>query len=237
MSRYGLVAFGSSLDCVSVFGSTVADAARVLGVIAGPRSARCHHRRRARRCACRCRGPTCSRDSSSACRGSISRPTSTRACAPRCDRADRGMRDLGATHRRGVAAALAATRCRPTTSSRRPKPRPTSRATTASGTARARRAAGDVRALYRATRGQRLRRRGAAPHPGRHLRAERRLLRRVLRQGAGVRALHRRRFRRGLRVGRGPAVHADDADHRRSGPARRPTIRSRCTWPTSSSAR
>ncbi|HQR16987.1 MAG TPA: Asp-tRNA(Asn)/Glu-tRNA(Gln) amidotransferase subunit GatA [Gemmatimonadales bacterium] len=36
VSRFGLVAFGSSLDCVSVFGRTVADAARVLSVIAGP---------------------------------------------------------------------------------------------------------------------------------------------------------------------------------------------------------
>ncbi len=36
VSRYGLVAFGSSLDCISVFGRTVADASRVLRVIAGP---------------------------------------------------------------------------------------------------------------------------------------------------------------------------------------------------------
>ncbi len=35
VSRYGLVAFGSSLDQVSVFGLTVKDAAHVLGVIAG----------------------------------------------------------------------------------------------------------------------------------------------------------------------------------------------------------
>ena len=35
VSRYGLVAFGSSLDCISVFGRTVDDAARVLGVISG----------------------------------------------------------------------------------------------------------------------------------------------------------------------------------------------------------
>ena len=36
VSRYGLVAFGSSLDCVSVFGRTVAEAERVLAVISGP---------------------------------------------------------------------------------------------------------------------------------------------------------------------------------------------------------
>lgn len=36
VSRHGLVAFGSSLDCVSVFGRTVDDAARVLSAISGP---------------------------------------------------------------------------------------------------------------------------------------------------------------------------------------------------------
>ncbi|HEU5039918.1 MAG TPA: Asp-tRNA(Asn)/Glu-tRNA(Gln) amidotransferase subunit GatA [Gemmatimonadales bacterium] len=36
VSRYGLVAFGSSLDCISVFGSTVADAGRVLSAMSGP---------------------------------------------------------------------------------------------------------------------------------------------------------------------------------------------------------
>ncbi len=36
VSRYGLVAFGSSLDCISVFGRTVADASRVLSTISGP---------------------------------------------------------------------------------------------------------------------------------------------------------------------------------------------------------
>ena len=35
VSRFGLVAFGSSLDCISVFGRTVDDAARVLSVISG----------------------------------------------------------------------------------------------------------------------------------------------------------------------------------------------------------
>jgi aspartyl-tRNA(Asn)/glutamyl-tRNA(Gln) amidotransferase subunit A len=35
VSRYGLVAFGSSLDCISVFGRSVAAAARVLSVMSG----------------------------------------------------------------------------------------------------------------------------------------------------------------------------------------------------------
>jgi aspartyl-tRNA(Asn)/glutamyl-tRNA(Gln) amidotransferase subunit A len=36
VSRFGLVAFGSSLDCISVFGATVVDAARILAVMSGP---------------------------------------------------------------------------------------------------------------------------------------------------------------------------------------------------------
>ncbi len=35
VSRYGLVAFGSSLDCISVFSRTVEDAGRILSVISG----------------------------------------------------------------------------------------------------------------------------------------------------------------------------------------------------------
>lgn len=36
VSRHGLVAFGSSLDCIAPFGATVADAAAVLAAMAGP---------------------------------------------------------------------------------------------------------------------------------------------------------------------------------------------------------
>jgi aspartyl-tRNA(Asn)/glutamyl-tRNA(Gln) amidotransferase subunit A len=36
VSRFGLVAFGSSLDCISAFGKSVQDAARVLSVMSGP---------------------------------------------------------------------------------------------------------------------------------------------------------------------------------------------------------
>ncbi len=35
VSRYGLVAFGSSLDCISVFGRNVSEAARVLSIVSG----------------------------------------------------------------------------------------------------------------------------------------------------------------------------------------------------------
>lgn len=46
VSRWGLVAFGSSLDCISVFGKDVPTAARVLEAMSGhdPRDATTHHR-------------------------------------------------------------------------------------------------------------------------------------------------------------------------------------------------
>lgn len=39
VSRYGLLAYGSSTDCVGPMATTVTDAALVLGAIAGPDSA------------------------------------------------------------------------------------------------------------------------------------------------------------------------------------------------------
>ena len=73
-----------------------------------------------------------------------------------------------------------------------------------------------------------LRRRGAAPHPDRHLCAVGRLLRRLLPEGAEGARADRARFHRGVREGRRDP-DADDAVAPPSPSARRWTIRSRCT--------
>ena len=82
-----------------------------------------------------------------------------------------------------------------------------------------------------------LRRRGEAPHPARHLRALGRLLRRLLPQGAAGAHAAPPRLRARRSRGCDVLVDADHARRRRSGSARRPTIRSRCTSPTSSRCR
>ena len=71
--------------------------------------------------------------------------------------------------------------------------------------------AADTNAMYMATRGGRLRRRGQAAHHARHLRPVGRLLRRLLRQGAEGAPADHRRLRPRLRARR-RAAHADVAD-------------------------
>ncbi len=83
---------------------------------------------------------------------------------------------------------------------------------------------------------RRVRRRGQAPDPARHVRPVGRLLRRLLRQGAADPAADGQRLRQGLRAGR----CADHARPRRASPsrsARRPPIRWRCTCATRTRSR
>ena len=123
------------------------------------------------------------------------------------------------------------TRCRPTTSWRPPRRRRTWPGSTACDTGRARPAgtATDVAALSRHPR-RGLRPRGAPPHPGRHLRAERRLLRRLLRQGTGrcARCIAED-FQQGLRERASTSCSRRPRRRPRSGRARRPATRCRCT--------
>ena len=93
--------------------------------------------------------------------------------------------------------------------------------------------AGSLKAMYETNAWRGLRRRSQAPDHARHLRAQQRLLRRLLRQGAkgpdadqaGFRRRHSRRSTRSSRPPRQPSP---------SGSARAPTIQCRCTWPMSS---
>ena len=86
--------------------------------------------------------------------------------------------------------------------------------------------------MYYKTRAP-LRRRGQAAHHDRHLRAERRLLRRVLREGAESAGADPEGLRRGVHAG-GCGGAADEPDGRVQGSGRARRIRSRCTWRTCS---
>ena len=125
-----------------------------------------------------------------------------------------------------------ATPSRPTTSSARRRPPRTSRATTASATGTGRPTRRSLEELISRHPGRGIRGRGqAADHP-RHLRAARRLLRGLLRQGAAGAAPDRRRLRPRLHRLRRPAdAHLAHARLQAGGEGR--TTRCRCTWPTS----
>ena len=167
--------------------------------------------------------------------------TSSRACSPRstrpCAPAIAELERLGARGRARLAAAhrvrdrhLLPDRHRRGVVEPRPlRRRPLRRCATSGPSGSLRR---DVRALAR--RG--LRRRGEAPDHARHLRALRRLLRRVLPEGAAGADADPPRLRAGLRALR-RARHAGGARRRPSASARRPTTRSPCTCPTSSPSR
>ena len=86
----------------------------------------------------------------------------------------------------------------------------------------------DLRDLYERTRAAGFGAGGAAAHADRHLRAVGRVLRRVLPAGAEGAGADPARFHRGLRAG-GRAADADRAVGARSPRARRWTIRCRCT--------
>ena len=233
VSRYGLLAFASSLDQIGPFTTTVDDAALVLAAIAGGDA----------------HDATCATRPVPDWRGLADprrrRPAHRGAARLRIDRRRRGR----AAGVRGGAGGLA--RCRRDDCRRRASQRAAGdsgvlpdrdrrgelepgplrrRALRLSHRADAgRRPARDVRADAR--RG--LRRRGEAAHHARDVRPERRLPRRLLREGAagageGARRLHARVRNAWTSSPRRPRRR------RRSGSARRPPTRCRCTWPTSS---
>ena len=199
VSRYGLLAFASSLDQIGPFATSVADAALALQVIAGADP----------------------RDATSAAPPAADYVASARpATSPACASAFRG-RCLGRRgRRRGGARRLRAGARDARSGGRRARRRRAAaralaipvyylvadgggelepRAIRRRALRLSRAEAATLGEMYDRTRGRGLRRRGQAPHHARHVRPERRLLRRLLPQGAAGADADPARLRPGAR--------------------------------------
>ena len=181
-SRWGIVAFASSLDQAGPIATTVEDAAILLRSMAGhdPKDSTSL--------------PTSPVPDFAAAVGKAVK--GLRIGVPKEYRVDGMPAEIEALWQQGIAWLKDAgarssrspcrtpnTRCRPTTSSRRPRPPRTSPATTACATACAS-TAPDLIEIYEHTRAAGFGAEVQAPHPDRHLRALGRLLRRLLPEGA-----------------------------------------------------
>ena len=232
VSRYGLLAFASSLDQIGPLARTAADAALALAVLAGRRSVRRH---RVAAASARLHAPR-SQATSKALRIGVPRAFVT-------DGVDEGVRRAFDDGARGAAGARA--RRSSTSSCRTPRtpfrsttwspPRKrarTWRATTASATDTGRRATSEqgLKEMYSRTRDE-----GFGPE------VKRRIMLGTYVLSAGyydafylkaqqVRTLLRQDYERRSR--RSTSWRCRRARRRRSGSARRRTIRCRCIWPT-----
>ena len=200
VSRYGLIAFASSLDQIGPFARSVADAALALEVISGadPHDSTSADARRAG--VRTTRSPATCAACASACRAICSTTGVDAACASAFDESLRRPRGAG-RHASGPSS------CR-TAATRIPVYYLVATAEASSNLARydgvrygrARRAAPSRRRHVRSDAQRRLRRRSEAPHHARHVRAERGLLRRVLPEGAAGAHADPARLRAGVRA-------------------------------------
>ena len=236
VSRYGLLAFASSLDQIGPLARTVGDAAIALSVIAGadpadatsapepvPDYSASLDRRRARRA---------DRRAVAGCSTAASTPKWPARCGPRSTRwSARGatLVDVELPHAGAAIPVyyLVATAEASSNLARYDGVRYGFRAD-------GRRAGKTICATMYATHaGAGLRRRGQAAHHARHLRAQRRLLRRVLPEGAAGAHADPARLRAGVRA-TSTSWRCRRARCRRSGSASASPIRCRCIWWTSS---
>ena len=227
------IAFASSLDQIGPFATTVDDAALLLEAIWG-------HDRMDSTSIADVPAPLAGAADVAGLRvGVVGGAHRRRRRRP--ERAERrrarGDRARGRRCRRsiGCPCRAACTDCPRTTSSRRPRRRRTSPATTACATGCASTAT-DAADMNARTRQSGLRSRGQAPDHARHLRAVRRLLRRVLRQGAAGPHADHPRLRR-PRSSASTCCCRRRRRPRRSRSARRRAIRSPCTCPTCARSR
>ena len=154
VSRYGLIAFASSLDQVGPVANDVRGAARILDVIAGkdPKDAT---RLDVAGGGCE---EACGREVACLTVG-VPPEYFAKGLDPEVEKSVReaisGLERLGCKIRARSRSRIRATRSPPTTSSRPPRPRPTSRASTASGSASASPSRATIwNTLYSKTRGE-----------------------------------------------------------------------------------
>ena len=238
-SRYGLVAFASSLDTPGPFARNVLDAALLHEAIAGHDPMRLHLHRRAG--AAPWSPPARERRRDRACGSAWSRSSAATAtspaCSPRFDEAVELLESLGAEvvevscphfdYALPAYYLIAPSEC--SSNLARFDAMRYGLRVGDDGT----RSAEEVMAL---TREAGLRRRGQAPHHPRHLRAVQRLLRRLLRPGAEGPHADRPRLRR-RRSSRSTCWSRRPRRRRRSRSASAPTTRWRCTSPTCAPSR
>ncbi len=233
VSRYGVVAFASSLDQVGPVAKTVRDVALLYRVIAGRDTA--DSTTVELQAQVELRPTSGSTACGSACPGRRSRSRrSSPACARHSRRRSPWRRSSAPTSGNATCRSRSTTGCPATTSSRRPRRRPTSPATTASGTGRAARGRRIARcSSVRATRAS-----ATSPSGGSCS------ARTPSRPATTTRITDRRKgcARSSCGSTRAPSRRSTCSRHRRRRPSRsrsgtRPPTRSRCTRATSSRSR